>query len=501
MNRKKFTPSIHLQKDILIQSVLLGIYIAILLTGMYSHEMWRDELQAWSIARDSNNLKDLYNNLRYEGTPGLWHLTLFILSRFTRNPIVMQIAHAFIATLSVALILYKTKLPLGLKFLYSLGYFSVYEYGVISRNYALGLLFLIIIAIEMGQSKPNLYTIAFMCFLLSFTSVLGILISLSILCWIFLLTAFTQKGPIKGLKKMWKPAVVITMGIVISYATSLPPKDTALNKLFRSYADQKLFMESVSSIWASYIPIPIYRINFWNSNVVPHLYLTFRYSVVLFLFFTLCFLKKPKIAVFYVMGSFIILLFFYVKFSGALRHWGHLYIIYLMCLIMYYSEYKRQVKTPDQILHTIFLTVTTIIFIAQAVSGSTALKLDMVYQFSGGKNVAQYIKSCCKKHYLIADDQAYVSAVGFYLDEPTYSAKFKSEATFIKWVAETLINRENPEQVIQDAKRLQIEHPDTKILMVTSYFFDDSAPVKLLYTSGPSINTKRAINVYEVKNQ
>lgn len=488
------------QKNIVMPSVFLSIYTALLLTGMYSHEMWRDELQAWSIARESANLSDLYNNLRYEGTPGLWHFMLFILSRFTRNPLAMQVLHALIAVITTALVLFRTKLPIVSKFLYSLGYFSVYEYGVISRNYAPGFLFLVLAALEMSKQTPNFITISLLSFLLAFTSVFGIIISVCIFCWMAFSTFIENKKAVDLIKTLWKPGTIIFLGCALSYISALPPEDTAFNELFRTYKDSKLFMETTSSLWVSYFPVPLNRIDFWNSNVVPHLYLRFRYSFVLFLAFALCFSKKPKIAIFYVLTSCIVLLFLYIKFSGVLRHWGHLYLILVMCLIMYSAEHQSK-NTPDKILHTLFLFITTFILSAQVFATFLAIKSDLAYQFTGAKNVAKHIKNLDQKHYIIADDQAYVSAVGFYLDEPTYSVKFNTESTFIKWYGETRVNRENPEKVIETAKKMQAEKGDTKVLMVTSYFFDNKAPVELLYTSGPSINTKRAINLYELKNE
>ena len=62
--------------------------------------MWRDELQAWLLVRDSTNLISLSENLKYEGHPGLWYFILFPLTRFSSNPSSMQILHLLISTSS-----------------------------------------------------------------------------------------------------------------------------------------------------------------------------------------------------------------------------------------------------------------------------------------------------------------------------------------------------------------------------------------------------------------
>ena len=62
--------------------LLLGGFIA------WHHEMWRDEIQAWLIARDSASpIEVLYHLNRYDGHPGLWHLCLYILKFITWSPI------------------------------------------------------------------------------------------------------------------------------------------------------------------------------------------------------------------------------------------------------------------------------------------------------------------------------------------------------------------------------------------------------------------------------
>ena len=51
--------------------LIIGAVIA------WHHEMWRDEMQAWLIARDAPSVIELFKILkRYEGHPSVWHLGL-----------------------------------------------------------------------------------------------------------------------------------------------------------------------------------------------------------------------------------------------------------------------------------------------------------------------------------------------------------------------------------------------------------------------------------------
>ena len=59
--------------------------------------MWRDEIQAWLLVRDSADIFSLSQNLKYEGHPGLWHYLLFPLTRIFNDPFYMQVLNLIIS--------------------------------------------------------------------------------------------------------------------------------------------------------------------------------------------------------------------------------------------------------------------------------------------------------------------------------------------------------------------------------------------------------------------
>src|SRR5579885_3195291 len=54
------------------------VYSSVVLWTLQYHEKWADEAQAWLIARDLDLKTIWFHELRYEGTPGLWHTILWI---------------------------------------------------------------------------------------------------------------------------------------------------------------------------------------------------------------------------------------------------------------------------------------------------------------------------------------------------------------------------------------------------------------------------------------
>ena len=126
-------------------AVLSVIFFALALFGILNHEMWRDEFQAWLVARDADSLYGLYQNMMYEGNPMLWHILLFTINIFTENFFFMQLLHILISTAFIYIFLRYSTFPQAAKALFVFGYFIIFEYTLISRGYGLGILLAFIV--------------------------------------------------------------------------------------------------------------------------------------------------------------------------------------------------------------------------------------------------------------------------------------------------------------------------------------------------------------------
>ncbi len=122
------------------ESGSIVIFAVLGFIGILHHEMWRDEMQAWLLAKDSPSLAALYQNTLYEGHPLLWHVCLYGLAKISHNPFIMQTFHLLLSTASFALIVTTSPFSWLQKRLFGFSYFIFYEYSVISRSYALGVL-------------------------------------------------------------------------------------------------------------------------------------------------------------------------------------------------------------------------------------------------------------------------------------------------------------------------------------------------------------------------
>src|ERR1700757_4394308 len=56
---------------------VFAAWIGVVAFTLQYHEKWADEAQAWLIARDLDLKTIWFHELRYEGSPGLWHTILW----------------------------------------------------------------------------------------------------------------------------------------------------------------------------------------------------------------------------------------------------------------------------------------------------------------------------------------------------------------------------------------------------------------------------------------
>jgi hypothetical protein len=117
---------------------VLGTWIAIVSFTLHYHERWADEAQAWLIARDLPLSRIWFYELRYEGSPGLWHTILWIAQHVfhLRYDSIGFIGMAG-ATAGVALLIFKAPFPRYIRWPLAFTYFMIYQYAVIARPYTL----------------------------------------------------------------------------------------------------------------------------------------------------------------------------------------------------------------------------------------------------------------------------------------------------------------------------------------------------------------------------
>ena len=74
---------------------------------VFHHEPWRDEAQAWLIARDLTFI-DIFRQMAYEGTPALWHMILAFFAKMGFSYISINLVNLVIICLAVGVFVFKS---------------------------------------------------------------------------------------------------------------------------------------------------------------------------------------------------------------------------------------------------------------------------------------------------------------------------------------------------------------------------------------------------------
>ncbi len=121
------------------------IFVALSLYIAPYHEIWADEVQAFLIARDAS-FSDIISIIpHHEGQPSLWHLLLKgLIFLFGENLNITYVSISIMA-MTVGIFLFGYQVPLIYKILIPFGHYFLYQYNIISRNYCLAYLALVIL--------------------------------------------------------------------------------------------------------------------------------------------------------------------------------------------------------------------------------------------------------------------------------------------------------------------------------------------------------------------
>lgn len=449
------------------------------------HEMWRDEIQAWLIARDSSSFTDLFRNIKYEGHPGLWHVFLLILSRITPSPIIMQPFHLLIAAATVYLFGRYSPFTKLQKLLFAFGYYSSYEYSILCRNYALGLLLICLFCILFQNRYAKFIWVSAVLFLLSHTSVHALIITI-VTSFVLLVDYLLRRKRILAEMpiKEWRILLgfgLIAAGVITSVMQIKPPTDTGFAvEWFRHY-DAKRLKDVINVISRAFILLPEANLHFWGSQLLKK-YQVFTkieltLSCLLMAWFSLVLLRKPTALLTYLLGTVGLLSFFYIKYFGGIRHHGFLFLLFIMVVWIYNSEGERQKAKGEKnkgrrlesgIVRTLMAAprwlekslnpMLILILSIHFVGGLIAVSMDYRHVFSYGKAAAEFIKARQMQEMLMVGERDYAvsTIVGYLEKDQIYYPRGNRYGSFIIW-DKARTQEVSDAQVIQKAMELGVE--------------------------------------------
>jgi hypothetical protein len=433
--------------------------------GILKHEMWRDELQAWMVARDAGSFPQLLQNVKYEGNPALWHTLLFVLTRFTHAPWIMQVLNLVISFSLVFIFLHYSRFSILNKFLFVTGYFIFYEYNLISRGYGLGILLLFSVLALLESRNKYRFLIFILLSLLANTSVYGLIISGG-LAFVVLFDLFfpvkaieintpskRKKVTVKSQKTTWHwpdlnytfyaGLAVYGIGIILSLIQIYPEHDNTFPVFYpHPFFDPGKIAGIASRLINAFIPIPDFTgTHFWNGSYIkwtqfgqtPALFL------LLLLLFTLAFLTNRNGFVFWLITTCGLLFIFYYTQMTWWRYLGYLYItliaaFWIKNLFPERDFRQKWLSRISGIGKKMAAPLLTVLLIIQSTGGIIAFSKDWKQTFAAGKACSEYIRDQHLTQLSMVGNIDYlVSAVSGFLDKPIFYPSRQEYGSFVIW--------------------------------------------------------------------
>jgi len=430
--------------------VFTAIYAILVSFLSYHHAMWRDELQAWLIAKETTSIRDLLSILKRESHPLLWYMILLPFARFAYTPAALQIINVIISTANVYLCLRYFISSNVDRVLFIFGFYFLWQYGAVSRSYSFGILSILLFLLQF-KSKHYVKAAFFLLLASNIHILFNILAFAYVVTWISLYFVSSEDNPVKKISDIpWLSLGITLVGIMSSIVQTIPPNNTAHPQEFSLGID---------------------------FNRIHLIFLKLGYVVgqsgsLYAISASLIIISCVSIAGIFNFGSRLLLislfgfsLFWYgaknVVYGSSPWHSG-LLLVFVMLFFFINDAVKNKVYT----------SLFTLILLAQAFFGVKASYIDLKVPYSNAPQMAEFIRvNKLTDLILVADpDFAAIPLSGYLGGKPIYIVSQGRYQTFMRLDQPTLPNAEamTPKRLFTEAHKL-----GPKVLVCTNYPIDN----------------------------
>lgn len=455
--------------------IVLIVYMVLGTINMSRHEMWRDEVQTWITVTQSATLGSLFHNKLYDGHPGLWYVVVYVVSKVTKNPLYMQILHLALAAASAAIFIIYAPFSKLHRALFVFGYFPLYEYATISRDYAIGVFLICAFCALYAAGKKSYVLLSVVLLLMMQTNVYGLMMALGFAGFMFL-DFFLERGfDARNLAILWC-APILAAGAFLSAWQMIPPPDSGFARGWHFYSSRAAIFRTMSALWRGYLPLPQFKVNFWNTNFLNSTPMQAIGAAALVALAVLVLSSRPTVLLLYATGTSMMLAFMHIKHFGQLRHHGHLFILLISCLWLSGLPTKGFTwwKWPASVIQwrkrTSAVLLGALLFL-QCATGLFASGMDWKYPFSESKAAAEFImdKGLAESVFVGYDD-VHASAVAGHMNRSFYYAGANRQGTFI--IFDSSAKPRTQEDVVSAGLRLAEANMGKRVVFVLNERID-----------------------------
>jgi len=429
------------------------VYAVLLAFVSRAHTLWRDEAEAWIVARDSHGLASLLRNVRYEGHPVGWYLVLDAFTRFTANPEWMKVPNYLFAVAVAAMIFSAKRLtPLarvGIVF----SYFLLFEYAAIDRNYMMGVMCLVAALMLMRRGK-SVFGVPVMLSLAAITSLPALIVAVSFYPLHVLPMLCEGEGRSVGQRlaslgaKRWLGVALFSASVLFAVGTIKPPKDSAL--LLDSAPRTSLAVtlaHPFHDVAKTLLPVRTRGVDFWGNSGIdthaPRLFVLFGLVATVGLIF---YFRQTAVRTFFVTAEVLLLAQMAVSRRTEMRHVGWIFIVFVLALLLEEVPWFRYegraeggaISWRPILLHGVLAL--------QVMTATVAVVMSLRHSFSGSKATAEYLEAhgLDKAPMVFAPDFVGLPVLA-YMERPTaYYVERHAQGSIVVWDRTEFYGRHTP---------------------------------------------------------
>jgi hypothetical protein len=384
--------------DRIFAALVVCVYLPVAIFAIAHHEMWRDELHCWLVARDSPTPWDVVRNRAYDGQPPLWYLLLWLLRRVTHDVRAMQIVHVTIATTVVWV--FASRAPFGrpLRAIFPFGYFLAYEYVALSRGYGLALLLALLLCVNHPRRLERPVRTALLLGALALTTTVSTVVAAAY-------TAVLVVDAVRLVRRRdpttWRALVPIAVGAAAFVAAALcawPPGDSTVAHVGWPHEMPDDF--APTRLLVALFPIPRPYFYFWNSNALlsfePFRPIAVPVALALATWILFVLSRRREAALLFAAGVLGLMVLFGLVYGGDVRHHGFLFVLLLMgAWLANETPGPAHASGPRwKYLRAAALVPTVAVVLVAHVAGTPiALAYEYAKVFSSGRRAADVLRS------------------------------------------------------------------------------------------------------------
>lgn len=400
---------------------------------MLSHEPWRDELQAWALARSAGTPFDIIPSIRGEGHPPGWYTVLWPVAKLYSPVLGLQVTALGLASATTWLTVRYLPLTLTVRSLIVFSYFPLFEYATIARHYVLAYFLVVLVLWLAHRPATPSWLVAAGLLAIAGTSLIAIpvVVGIALAMW---------GGPrfASAARQQARWGWVALLGAVLALGFFIArPSQGQGDPIDLSLVNLPTLWSTLAAPLRMALPMSATQVNFWGRPLAADwgvwaelLGLALVIGVAVAVrhsrsALTIWLVSVAGFAVFVIAA----------RQPYAPRIVGTLWLA-AIATVWFAAADRRRIAVPQRRpLAPVVMVGATVILACSLWAAAWAAWTDSGNAFSTADGAAQWIDDQATGEFVIlcAVERAYCASVAIRLDVPAYATADGEPFTFVEW--------------------------------------------------------------------